>query len=78
MPTTLEQLQYETEAAAASYTNQLKEIKRENEQLKRPIKKLEDSQRQSEQQKLKSQKLLEESCKEYEELLAQEKDEVTD
>jgi peptidoglycan hydrolase CwlO-like protein len=82
----LEQLQNETEDAAASYTNQLKEIKRENEQLvqdqseklEEAHQKLEDSQRQFEQQKLKSQKLLEESCKEYEELLAQEKGEVTD
>ena len=76
----LEQLQNETEAAVVSYQNHLKDAQQENDVLideqcsisAEYDRKLENTQKLLEDEKIKTERMLEQSRKEYEDLLAQE------
>ena len=82
----LEQLQNETEAAVVSYQNHLKDAQQENDVLideqcsisAEYDRKLENTQKLLEDEKIKTERMLEQSRKEYEDLLAQEQAVVTE
>eukprot|EP00956_Cyclotella_meneghiniana_P019685 scaffold34064_cov121-Cyclotella_meneghiniana.AAC.1 len=82
----LEQLQNETEAAVINYQNHLKDAQQENELLineqssiaSEYDRKLQDTQKLLDEEQIKTERILEQSRKEYEDLLAQEQADATE